>query len=218
MLISDILFPHNRHNVAALSLATTGLQASDKLLGVYVKQYTMQKQGEQWVVVDQRTSRVLNSDVDPLALAQSQPYHGITAEQLERQGVSGHQFDNDVCRSVIDAQQSDILLIYNLDFMRRFLAKANAVIQPYTSTIDVTALDRLVRSGTGISRQGTEDIGVLQLAQACQRIGNGTLANMRKVHNKPTPDASTESVPDANCSFMLELLLSWLQVNIPIVS
>ena len=219
MLITDIFPSDGRPRlVSALSLATTGVHNSDALIALYIKTMTIEHVGDQWVPVDIQTSKVLNADIPADMLAASYRYHGISSEQLAAEGVDDATFKQRVEYTMSQAQFADILLIYGLEFLRKFLLKADTCIQVGENVLDITALDRLVRSGTAV-RCMRQETGVTSrdLALACQTVGPGTLASMRRAHGKQEPDLLVP-VPEANCTFMLDLFKSWMSVSIPMIT
>lgn len=180
---------------------------------------TLTYEADAWRPTTSTTELLLNRSIDPALVAQSQQYHGITEEMLQQQGKDEDLFKREVGSQMQDIINSDVLLVYSLDFLRKFLAKAEAFIQPEPHVLDITALDRFIRSRAALRNINPSDgYTVNTIAEACQHIGPGTLATMRKVNGIATPDAALGVVPAVNSKNMIDLFLSWLPVNIPIVS
>lgn len=220
MLITDVFQHQGRpRTICALALATTGIHSSDQLIGITTRTLTLEDRGDTWTTDGTEGRVILNRDIPADKLAASAQYHGITQADLEDRGLAEEQFKRAVNSVMVDVHNSDMVLIYNLDFLRRFLLKADAFIQVQEHIIDITALDRLIRSGTAVRHVGDSLAPTMRdLAYSCQSIGPGTLAGMRRAHKIPEPNWSFEMVPAANCSKMIDLFQSWMYLEIPVIT
>lgn len=218
MLISEMLRGSRCTSISTIALATTGVTSSDILLAVYTATMNIERAEDGTITNKNITYKnVVYAGAPHDKVVASRQYHGIPDSILSTDGyMNEDEFAKAAIETVAAVTSSNFLLVYNIDFLRKFLARVSAFIPVGPGVVDITALDRLVRSKTAIRLTSSESHS-LDLASACQYMGPGTLKAMRRAHGIAEPNPEVDIVPRANCDAVMKVFETCLDVNIPTI-
>ena len=207
-------------DITAVSIATTGLTAHDTVVGVWTRVASIPSpdvSGKYRLDLSYSTAMV-NAECPKDRILQAYPYHGISEAMVDLYALTKDRLEMET-REVLGHAYTgtNLLLVYNLDFLRNFLARElNTWLTNNTRVIEITALVRLAVAGRALLLRNGDHMSTA-LMNAIQHIGPCSMPQMYRMLNIDPPTADKGIIPHQMCDIVHKALASILNTEIPVI-
>lgn len=207
-------------DITAMSIATTGLTAHDTVVGVWTQVGTIPNpdvSGQYRLDLSYSTAMV-NAACPKDRIQQAYPYHGISEAMADLYALTTDRLEMETRDAINTACAGrNLLLVYNLDFLRNFLARElNIWLTNNTRVIEITALVRLAIAGRALLVNNGDSMSRV-LLDALQHIGPCSMPQLYRMLNIEPPSADKGIIPRQMCDIVFKALEAVLNTEIPVI-